>query len=35
MTVDNCAILHAIMNGYSDEGGCIHPRFHSEKHGEL
>ena len=26
MTVDNCALLHAVMNGYSDEGGGIHPR---------
>jgi len=30
MTVDNCALLHAVMKGYSDEGGIIHPRFLSE-----
>lgn len=35
MTVDNCALLHAVMNDYSDEGGVIHHRIHSEKLGEL
>jgi len=35
VTVDNCALLYGVMNGYSDEGGIIHPRFHSGKHVEL
>jgi hypothetical protein len=35
VTVDNCALLYAVMNDHSDEGGIIYQRVPSGKHGEL